>query len=346
MAAEPVADTANALNTTSMKQFQGVRVTVLVYIHNSEKYLLDCLKSLSNQILDDMEIICISDGSTDGSVDILENFAKKEPRMRVINLPKSAGYGRVLNQGIKIARGEYIGIIEAADFINPEMFIELFALAKKHDADVAKGNYTIFESEEKDTPKDSILPEEAGFIINPLENTRIFYQAPAIWSGIYKKEFLEKQKIFFLETNASTCQDISFNFKILSSGGKIVLTDKAYLHHRSLKIEIKNDELFNINREFAEAENYLKDKIIWKTYGYIFEAVKFASFHWYMLSLDKAKLEKFALRMRAEFHDADNKNMLRKPYFPKNHWRMLRVLLDTSVNAFLLIFKSYRKKKR
>ena len=169
------------------------RVTVLVYIHNSENYLMDCLKSLSNQILDDMEIVCINDGSTDSSADILDNFAKKESRMRVINLKQSAGYGRVLNRGIKMANGEYIGIIEASDFINPEMFIELFALAKKHDADVAKGNYTLFENE-KDVPRDAILPEEAGFVINPMDDTRIFYQPPAIWSAIYKKVFLEKQK--------------------------------------------------------------------------------------------------------------------------------------------------------
>ncbi len=326
---------------------KSARVTVLVYVYNAEKYLIDCLKSLNNQILDDMEIVCINDGSTDGSADILKDFAKKGPRMRVVNLAKSAGYGRVLNQGIKIANGEYIGIIEAADFVNPEMFIELFALAKKHDADVAKGNYTLYENEKDIPPKDYILPEESDNIIDPMENTRIFYQPPAIWSAIYKKEFLEKQKISFLETNACACQDISFNFKVLSSGGKIVLTDKAYLHHRPLKVTIKNDELFNINQEFSEAEKYLKSKDVWKSFNYVFQAVKFASYHWSMLNLeDKKAVEKFALRMRAEFHDADNKNLLRRPYFPKNHWRMLRVLLDTSSTAFLLIFKSYSHKKQ
>lgn len=323
---------------------KSTRVTVLVYVHDSESYLTDCLKSLSNQILDDMEIICINDGSSDGSSDILENFAKKEPRMRVVNLKNSAGYGRVLNRGIKMASGEYIGIIEASDYINPEMFIELFALAKKYDADVAKGNYTILENG-KEIPRDAILPEETGSVVDLMENTRIFYQPPAIWSGIYKKDFLEKQKIAFLETDSCVCQDISFNMKILSSGGKIVLTDKTYLHHRPLSITIDDKELFNINTEFAEAEEFLKSRDVWKIYGYIFEAVKFASFHWYMLNLNKAQLEKFARRMRAEFHDADNKNMLRKPYFPKNHWRMLRVLLDTSDAAFLLIFKTYARKK-
>ena len=323
---------------------KSTRVTVLVYIHDSESYLTDCLKSLSNQILDDMEIICINDGSSDGSLDILENFAKKEPRMRVVSLKKPAGYGRVLNRGIKMASGEYIGIIEASDFINPEMFIELFALAKKFDADVAKANYFIFENE-KDEVKDAILSEEAGFIIDPMDNTRIFYQPPAIWSAIYKKDFLEKQKIGFLETDACACQDISFNMKVLSSGGTIVLTDKPYLHHRPLAVKVNDKELFYINQEFAEAEAYMKNKDVWKTHGYIFEAVKFASFHWYMLNLKKNQLEKFARRMRAEFHDADNKNMLRKPYFPKNHWRMLRVLLDTSDSAFLLIFKTYARKK-
>ena len=209
---------------------KGPRVSVLVPIYNVEKYLLQCLQSLSNQILDDMEIICLNDGSTDGSADILENFAKKEPRIRIVN-KENTGYGNTMNQGIKLARGEYIGIVESDDFVDPDMFIELFALAKKYDADVVRSNY--FEYRDgNDTVHEAVLPDETGFIIDPTEDTRIFYQAPAIWSGIYRREFLLKEKIFFLETPGAAYQDASFNFKTLAAGGKIVLTDKPYLHYR------------------------------------------------------------------------------------------------------------------
>ena len=200
----------------------------------------------------------------------------------------------------------------------------------------------------KNTLHESILPEETGEIVNTTDDTRIFYQNPAIWSGIYRREFLIKEKLFFLNTPGASYQDASFNFKVLASGGKLVLTDKAYLHYRrdNETSSVKSTEkLFCVNKEYEEIERYLKEKGKWSTYGYVFEAVKFAAYHWNMLRLDDEDLKKFLLRMRAEFHDADTRGMLRKPYFPKNHWRALRVILDISPNAFIKIFKTYRKKK-
>lgn len=322
------------------------RVTVLVPVYNMEEYLPKCLLSLSNQILDDLEIICLNDGSTDRSLDILKNFRKKEPRLKIVD-KKNTGYGDTMNKGIKLASGEYIGIVEPDDFVDPDMFIEMYAIAKKHEADIVKSNYYDYR-DGKNTFHESILPEETGAIVDTTEDTRIFYQNPAIWSGIYRREFLLTEKLFFLPTPGASYQDASFNFKVLASGGKLVLTDKAYLHYRrdNENSSVKSsDKLFCVNKEYAEIEKYLKSKDKWKTYGYVFEAVKFAAYHWNMLRLDDEDLEKFLLRMRAEFHDADTHGMLRKPYFPKNHWRALRVILDVSPKAFIKIFKTYRKKK-
>ena len=113
------------------------RVTVLVPIYNVEEYLPKCLLSLSNQILDDMEVICLNDGSTDNSLDIIKDFAKKDPRIKIVN-KKNTGYGDTMNKGIKLASGEYIGIVEPDDYVDPDMFIEMYALAKKHDADILR----------------------------------------------------------------------------------------------------------------------------------------------------------------------------------------------------------------
>ncbi len=343
-------DSTNSKNAsdgskTSVKK--APRVTVLVPVYNTEKYLTQCMQSLCNQILDDMEILCLNDGSTDGSLDILENFAKKDHRIRIIN-KENTGYGDTMNLGIKEAKGEYLGIVESDDFVDPDMFIELYSLAKKHDADIVRCNYCEFRNGE-DIIHEAVLPEESGFIIDPTENVRILYQAPAIWAGIYRREFLIKEKLFFLPTPGASYQDASFNFKTLTSDAKIVFTAKPYLHYRrdNESSSVKSDQkVFCINDEFAEAERYLKEKGKWQTFGYIFEAAKFASYHWNLLRLPKDKLEPFLLRMRAEFHDADARGMLKRGYFPKNHWRALRVLLDVSPKAFLLIFNTYQKKKK
>ena len=323
------------------------RVTVLVPVYNAEKYLLDCLKSLSNQILDDMEVICLNDGSTDSSLDMLKDFRKKDPRFKIVD-KKNTGYGDTLNKGIKLASGEYIGIVEPDDFVDPEMYIELFAIAKKYDADVVKSNYYEYR-DGKDIIHESFLPEESGFIINPVEDTKIFYQNPAIWSAIYRKDFLATQNIWFLKTPGASYQDASFNFKVLASDAKIVLTDKPYYHYRkdNANSSVKsNGKIFAVNQEYEEIERYLKEKDKWATFGYVFEAVKFAAYHWNMLRLDNKDLNRFVLRTRVEFHDADNKNMLKKYYFPKNHWRALRTILDFPPKVFISIFKTYRNKKK
>ena len=334
-------------NESIENQKKAPRVSVLVPVYNAEKYLLECLKSLSNQILDDMEIICLNDGSTDSSLEMLKDFAKKEPRLKIVDKPNT-GYGDTLNKGIKLASGEYIGIVEPDDFIDPEMYIELFALAKKYDADVAKSNYYEFK-DGKNIIHESFFPDETGFLVDAVEDTKIFYQNPAIWSAIYRHEYLIDQKLNFLKTPGAAYQDASFNFKVLASGAKIILTDKPYYHYRkdNANSSVKSsDKIFAVNTEYEEIERYLKEKGKWETFGYVFEAVKFAAYHWNMLRLNDKDLEKFLLRMRAEFHDADNKDMLRKQYFPKNHWRALRTILDLPPKAFITVFKTYRRKKK
>lgn len=315
------------------------RVSVLLYIKNAEKTLLKCLASLSTQILDDQEIICVDDGSTDGSLDILENYAKKEPRIKIAKT-KEVGFGRAINQGIKSAHGEYISFISPTDFIDPAAYIELFALAKKHDVDLVRSNYYEQFEGDKDILHESILPEEVDFIIDPTENTSIFYQPPIIGAALYRRNYLLEKKLFFTTTKDNPYVAIGFNFKTLVTTSKIVLTDKAYLHHSDAK---NPAPLFSINAEYAEIENYLKDKILWKTYCYVFEAVKFEDYYKHLKTLSKSDQEKFVLRTRAEFHDADNHRMLAKHYFPKDKWRALQAILNLPPSVFLTTFKLRRK---
>ena len=117
-----------------------IRVSVLVPIYNVEKFLPECLDSLVNQTLKDIEIICINDGSTDRSPQIIQEYAKKDKRIKVIN-KKNSGYGDSMNQGLKKAKGEYIGIVESDDFIDLDAFEKFYKIAKKYDCDVVKSNF-------------------------------------------------------------------------------------------------------------------------------------------------------------------------------------------------------------
>ena len=103
-----------------------MKLSVLVPIYNVEQYLPQCLDSLCAQTLKSLEIICINDGSTDASGAILDEYSKNNPNIIVIN-KKNSGYGDSMNCGLRKAVGEYIGIVESDDFIDPDAFEKLYS---------------------------------------------------------------------------------------------------------------------------------------------------------------------------------------------------------------------------
>ena len=115
-------------------------ISILVPIYNVERYLRQCLDSICRQTLQDIEIICINDGSTDSSLDIIKEFADQDARIIIIDKPNS-GYGDSMNQGLKTARGKYIGIVESDDWVDQEAFKSLYLLAEAYDVEVVRANY-------------------------------------------------------------------------------------------------------------------------------------------------------------------------------------------------------------
>ena len=103
-----------------------------------------------NQTLKDIEIICVDDGSTDSSPQIIEEYMDKDSRVKVITKPNS-GYGNSMNRGFDMAEGEYIGIVESDDYADPEMFETLYNIASKNQLDVVKSGYyfLLFNSKER-----------------------------------------------------------------------------------------------------------------------------------------------------------------------------------------------------
>lgn len=115
-------------------------VSILVPIYNVERYLRECLESIVVQTLDDIEIICIDDGSTDGSLAIVKEYQAQDDRIVLITKP-NAGYGDTMNRGLEVAQGKYIGIVESDDIAQHNMFEKLSELAEYNNLDVVKSNF-------------------------------------------------------------------------------------------------------------------------------------------------------------------------------------------------------------
>ena len=121
------------------------KVSIVIPIYNVEKYLRECLDSVIGQTLQDIEIICVNDGSKDSSLAIMQEYAERDERVKIIDKPNS-GYGNSMNRGFDMATGEYIGIVESDDYADANMFETLYRVAKEENADVVKGGFYYFFS--------------------------------------------------------------------------------------------------------------------------------------------------------------------------------------------------------
>lgn len=246
-------------------------VSVLVPIYNVERYLRQCLESLRDQTLADIEVICINDGSTDGSRGIIEEFLSDQ-RFRVIDKPNS-GYGASMNRGLDEARGRYLAILESDDFLDAPALERLLALAEGNDAQLVKADFYLHWSQP--SPRDELFgfvsPSMADRVMRPDEDPRVFYRKSSIWSALYRTDFLRANGIRFLETPGASYQDTGFNFKALACAERAVFTQEAYLHYRQDnesssvnspgKVYCVCDEYAEIQR-FLDARPELKERLL------------------------------------------------------------------------------------
>ena len=265
------------------------KVSVLVPVYNVEEYLRECLDSLTGQSLDDIEFICINDGSKDSSPKILREYATKDKRIRVIDKPNS-GYGASMNLGLRTALGKYIGILEADDYADPNMFKELLELAEKHECDMVKSNYYLwYATQDKlDTCKVIRSDKTRGIVSVSTCPEMISYPA-SIWSGLYRREFLFASGINFLETPGASYQDISFYLKCVLSAQKVVLTDKAYVHYRQdnqgSSSNNRTGKIFCVTDEYREVLRYLSDHSDFKKYTSLVYAQQYNAYLWNLTRL-------------------------------------------------------------
>ena len=179
------------------------RVSVVVPIYNVERYLPGCLDAILGQTLSDIEVICVNDGSTDGSGEILASYAARDARIVALDGP-NGGYGHAVNRGLDAARGEYVGIVEPDDLVDKHMYEELLHAATLPDgsrADVVKGSYwNYYDLEDGSAPYIepsnlmSKMPSEPC-VIDVHDNCEVLFHHPSVWSAIYRRDFLAEKGI-------------------------------------------------------------------------------------------------------------------------------------------------------
>lgn len=212
------------------------KISVLVPVYNVEIYLEHCLDSIINQTFKDIEIICIDDGSTDGSGAILDRYADKDGRIRVIHKANS-GYGHTMNLALAIAEGEYIGIVESDDYIEPDMYESMYAAAEKNCLDFVKTDYYQLWDREDGTEQLSYrsLTEKTEMYNRVIETNKeleTYFLQKFTWNALYRKTFLQKHGIQYNETPGASYQDNGFWFQTFYFAKKVMFLDRAFYCYR------------------------------------------------------------------------------------------------------------------
>ena len=306
-----------------------IKVSVVTPVYNVETYLPECLESLRRQRLRGIEFICVNDGSTDGSLAILQDYARRDPRFVVIDKPNS-GYGATMNVGVSRARGEYIGIVESDDFASPDMFKRLYRFASKNDCDIVKCNFY-----EHDSSGDRLQEVFRGYpykkVFDVHEDSDVMRVLPAIWAAVYRKDMLDRYGIRFNETPGASFQDTSFVQRCWMASRRVAILPEGYLHYRVDRTDssVKSDKkIFEVCGEYEVTESFMReDPERVRTFGPLLQVLKLGTYRWNYNRISNDWHEAFAERWAQEMRAAQQEGLLEQRLFDEADWTLIQELM-------------------
>ena len=242
------------------------KVTVILPSLNVSQYIRETLGSVCGQTLEDIEILCVDAGSTDGTEEIIKEYEQSDSRVHYIHSDMRS-YGHQMNMGISLAKGEYIGIVETDDYVDTGMFEDLYRLARENTLDIVKSNYRyFFEGNRKDRFFiKSDLAQEFNVEYNKVFSCEDFISGKYtndvyIWDGIYRTEYIREKGIRFNETPGASFQDWGFKFLTFLQAQRIMYVEEAYYNYRKDNLGSSTYDTRTVGFIFNEA-NYVLQKL-------------------------------------------------------------------------------------
>lgn len=241
-----------------------MKVSVIVPVYNVENYLEECINSILSQTLEDIEVICVDDGSTDGSYNILKSLQEKDNRVVVLRQNNEFA-GTARNKGIDIARGEYLVFLDSDDFFENNLLESMYNACERESADICVCNADNYDN---NTGKffdtryywENAIPEKSSFSKYDLGVNTFLFCYPMPWNKMFRKELVEKNNLRFQKVRKTN--DLGFVYLAIACADKITVVDEKLVHYRvglDNSLQAKNK---GMDKYFAEALLYLKNGLI------------------------------------------------------------------------------------
>lgn len=289
-----------------------VKASVIVPVYNVEDYLAECLDSLINQTFGDIEIICVDDGSTDDSLNILEHYQYLDNRIRIVN-KENGGLSFARNSGMKVAKGKYILFVDPDDYISTTTIEECFSNAEKNNSDVVVFD---FVWKNLNDSKFSIMTiENFGKTCenNPFNKDMmgplVYKEIPvSVWTKFYRKNFLLENNITFYED--MVFEDVPYWASIFVNAEKFTyLKEPLYFYRKDRAGAITSNrgkEIFDVFKAYERVEKTFKDKGYWDKYKLSVNLLKILDFQKKFYEIKPEYKESFFNEVKAEFNKMDS----------------------------------------
>ena len=312
------------------------KVSIILPIYNVSQYLRECLDSVIRQTLKELEIICVNDGSTDDSLEIIQEYAAKDDRIVVITGP-NGGYGKAMNKGLDRATGEYVGIVEPDDYVSLTMFEDLYQIAKENDLDIVKADFYRFARNDRGDMDMRYVnldgtKEKYGRLLYPDQDPSLIKFTMNTWSGIYRRAMLDEHHIRHHETPGASFQDNGFFFKTTVYAKRAMIINRPYYRNRrdNPNSSVNNREkVYCINIEYDYIRDFLmEDREVWERFKYMYTWKKF---HNYLFTINRIGEEfrpEYVQRMSAEFKRAKQQGEFTRDMFTELEWKKMTLILE------------------
>lgn len=283
------------------------KVTVIMPSLNVAPFIRECMESVLRQTLMEIEIICVDAGSTDGTAEILQEYAEQDSRISFLH-SDIRSYGHQVNLGLDAAHGEYLTVLETDDCIRSDMYRYLYTTAKANDAEVVRfdfwdmqGEGTGREIRYRSLAKDCFY----GKVFCPAEVSEAFLWAPPPWTGIYRTDFIRRNGIRFNETPGAAFQDTGFHFQVMTRVERLYLERAAFVFYRTdngNSSTLSGKKIFAICDECDFLRKTLDDdpeRV--RRFAGMAAARRFSSYIWNLDRIDPTRRPDFVQRFSADF---------------------------------------------
>lgn len=304
-----------------------IKVTSITYVKNGINYIEQCLTSIMNQTLREIEIIVVDGGSTDGTVELINSLQSRDARIKVLH--KEGSVGLQFNAALSLAQGEYIAVCEGDDYILPDKYEKQYRIAKENKLDVLRACYYRFfvcHGKEYRYAVD-VAPEDKYYnrLIELAKNDDFFLSlgVNGFWNGLYARDFLLTNNITMNETCGAAYQDISFSFLCQMYAKRIWFMDEALHCYRidNLGASVNSSHCIEMNTtEYA----LLRERLIqigkWNEYQYMYLLWEIVSYRHYLGEMSNKLQPKLLKNIYTILRKQDIKNcfdtiqMSRKSY--------------------------------